>query len=149
MVLPFASPPPIPFPWVGQPEGHLYFSPPGQCLSKCWSEPSDVRRPLGNQGLCQPDVWLIRCALRTRYVQLLSGFVDTAGGFAGLVLPLSKCLVNRDSESDRVFLGEGISFIDRESLSWAKLGHPCRVLSFESRARGYEADGNLLMSGCR
>ena len=41
------------------------------------------------------------------------------------------------------------SFVDRESLSWAKLGLPCRVLSFESRARGYEADGNLLMSGCR
>ena len=38
------------------------------------------------------------------------------GGFAGLVLPLSKCLVKRDSESDRVFLGEGISFVDRESL---------------------------------
>ena len=72
-----------------------------------------------------------------------------SGGFAGLVLPLSKCLVNRDFESDRVFLGEGISFVDRASLSWAKLGHPCRVLSFESRARGYEADGNLLMSGCR
>ncbi|KRY04503.1 hypothetical protein T12_9261, partial [Trichinella patagoniensis] len=36
---------------------------------------------------------LIRCALRTRYVQLLSGFVGTSGGFAGLVLPLSKCLV--------------------------------------------------------
>ena len=46
------------------------------------------------------------------------------GGFAGFVLPLSKCLVNRDSETDRVFLGEGISFIDSESLSWAKLGHP-------------------------
>src|SRR3954463_2426119 len=28
LVLPFASPQPIPFPWVGQPEGHLYFSPP-------------------------------------------------------------------------------------------------------------------------
>ena len=82
-------------------------------------------------------------------MQLLSGFVGTAGGFAGLVLPLSKCLVNRDSETDRVFLGEGISFVDLESLSWAKLGHPCRVLSVESRARGYEADGNLLMSGCR
>ena len=53
--------------------------------------------------------------------------VDTSGGLAGLVLPLSKCLVNRDSESDRVFLGEVISFVDRESLSWAKLGHPCRV----------------------
>ena len=82
-------------------------------------------------------------------MQLLSGFVGTVGGFAGLVLPLSKCLVNRDSESDRVFLGEGISFVYRESLSWAKLGHTCRVLSFESCARGYEADGNLLMSGCR
>ena len=60
-------------------------------------------------------------------MQLLSGFVGTSGGFAGLVLPLSKCLVNRDSESDRVFLGEAISFVDRESLSWAELGHPCRV----------------------
>ena len=77
------------------------------------------------------------------------GIVDTSGGLAGLVLPLSKCLVNRDSETDRVFLGEGVSFVDRESLSWAKLGHPCRVLSFESRARGYVADGNLLMSSCR
>ena len=44
------------------------------------------------------------------------GIVDTSGGFAGLVLPLSKCLVNRDSKTDRVFLGEGISFVDRESL---------------------------------
>ena len=44
------------------------------------------------------------------------GIVDTSGGFASLVLPLSKCLVNRDSEIDRVFLGEGISFVDRESL---------------------------------
>ena len=33
------------------------------------------------------------------------GIVDTSGGFAGL-----------DSETDRVFLGEGISFVDRESL---------------------------------
>ena len=50
-----------------------------------------------------------------------------SGGLAGLVLPLSKCLVNRDSETDRVFPGEGLSFVDRESLWWAKLGHPCRV----------------------
>ena len=67
------------FPWVGQPEGHLYFNPPGQCFSKYWSDLSDVRRPLGNQGQCQPDVLLIRCALRTRYVQPLSGFVGTFG----------------------------------------------------------------------
>ena len=82
-------------------------------------------------------------------MQLLSVFVGTAGGLASLVLPLLKCLVNQDSETDRVFLGEGLSFVDRESLSWAKLGHPCGVLSFESRARGYDADGNLLMFGCR
>ena len=94
----------------------IFIYPPGQFSSECWSKSSDVRCPLGNQGLCQPDILLIRCALRTRYVQLLSGFVDTSGGFAGLVLPLSKCLVNRDSETDRVFPGEGISFIDRESL---------------------------------
>ena len=49
-------------------------------------------------------------------MQLLSGFVGTVGGLAGLVLPLSKCLVNRDSETDRVFPGEGISFVDQESL---------------------------------
>ena len=49
-------------------------------------------------------------------MQLLSGFVGTAGGLAGLVLPLSKCLVNRDSETDRVFPGEGLSFVGRESL---------------------------------
>ena len=49
-------------------------------------------------------------------MQLLSGFVGTSGGFAGLVLPLSKCLAKQDSEADRVFPGEGISFVDRESL---------------------------------
>ena len=38
------------------------------------------------------------------------------GGLAGLALPLSKCFVNRDSEADRVFPGEGLSFVDRESL---------------------------------
>ena len=72
-----------------------------------------------------------------------------SGGVAGLVLTCRSVLSYRDTESDRVFLAEGISFVDRESLSWAKLGHPCRVKTFESRARGYVADGNLLMSGCR
>ena len=49
-------------------------------------------------------------------MQLLSGFVGASGGFAGFVLPLSKCLVNRDAESDRIVLREGIFFVDRESL---------------------------------
>ena len=82
-------------------------------------------------------------------MQLLTGFVGTAGGLAGLVLPLSKCLVKRDSETDRVFLGEGISFVDRESLSWAKLGLPYRDLNFRKPCPRLWADGNLLMSGCR
>ena len=49
------------------------------------------------------------------------GIVDTSGGFAGVVLPLSKCLVNRDSETDRVFPGEGTSFVAVRAyngLSW-------------------------------
>ena len=47
-------------------------------------------------------------------MQLLSGIVGTVGGFAGLVLPVEMSC-NRDSESDRVFPLEGISFVDRES----------------------------------
>ena len=35
------------------------------------------------------------------------------------------------------------------SLSWAKLGHPCKVYTFESHARDYVEDGNLLIFGCR
>ena len=46
-----------------------------------------------------------------------------SGGLASLVLPLSKCLVHRDSESDRVSREGGLS-PRILSLSWAKLGHP-------------------------
>ena len=53
--------------------------------------------------------------------------IGTSGGLAGFVLPLSKCLVNQDSELDRIVLGGGFSSVNRESLSWAKLGHPCMV----------------------
>ena len=49
-------------------------------------------------------------------MQLLSGFDDTAGGLAGLVLPLWRMSCNRDAESDQIVLGEGISFVDHESL---------------------------------
>ena len=102
----------------------------------------------GNSGLAYPTSGSFECALRTRYVQLLSGFVGASGGFAGLVLPVDMSC-NRDSESDRVFPLEGISFIDRESLGWAKLGHPYRDLNFRKSCLRLWADGNLLMSGCR
>ena len=72
-----------------------------------------------------------------------------SGGVAGLVLPLSRMSCNRDSEFDRVFPLEGISFVDRESLWWAKLGHPCRDLNLRKSCPRLWADGNLLMSGCR
>ena len=71
------------------------------------------------------------------------------GGFAGLVLPLSRMSCNLDAEPDRIVLGEGISFVGRESLSWAKLGLPCRDLNFRKPCPRLWADGNLLMSGCR
>ena len=32
---------------LGQPKGHLYFNPPGQCFSKCWSEMGSLRGHLG------------------------------------------------------------------------------------------------------
>ena len=75
--------------------------------------------------------------------------VGASGGFAGLVFTIVEMSCNRDSESDRVFPLEGISFVDRESLSWAKLGLPCRVLNFRKPCLWLWADGNLLMSGCR
>ena len=70
---------------------------------------------------------LIRCCLENEICAAPIGIVGTSGGLAGLLLPLSKCLINWDSEFDRVVPGGGFSPVDRESLSWAKLGHPCRV----------------------
>ena len=59
-------------------------------------------------------------------MQLLSGFVGTAGGLAGLVLPLSRCLVTGIPSLIGTSWEEVYSLVDRESLSWAKLGLPCR-----------------------
>ena len=60
-----------------KPEGHLYLPPPppGQCSSECWSKLEHRAGPiLGNLdyiGTC--TLSLSGVALRTRYVQLLSG----------------------------------------------------------------------------
>ena len=120
------------FPWVGQPEGHLYFTPPGQCSSECWPElESCAAPPRGNSRFgfsCTERS--SECALRKRYVQLLSGFVGTFGRCCWTCFTIVEMSCNRDSESDRVFPLEGISFVDRESLSWAMLGLPCRDLNF-------------------
>ena len=81
-------------------------------------------------------------------MQLLSGFVGTAGGLAGLVLPLSRCLVT--------------GILSLIGLSWEKeypslAVRACDGLSWDSPAGYYLSkavpavmgDGNLLMSGCR
>ena len=52
--------------------------------------------------------------------------LDASAMFAGFVLPLSKCLVHWDPKFDRMSRDEGLS-LWIVSLSWAKLGHPCRV----------------------
>ena len=60
-------------------------------------------------------------------MQLLSGFVGTVGGLAGLVLPLSRMSFRTGIPSLIGMSREEVySFVDRESLSWAKLGLPCR-----------------------
>ena len=105
----------------------ILIKPPGQCFSKCWSKLSDVRGYQGQLWVGLPDVWLIRCALRTTYVQLLSRFVGTSGWLCWSCFTIVEMSCNWDSEPNHVFPLEGISFVDRESLLWAKLGHPCRV----------------------
>ena len=72
------------------------------------------------------------------------------GGLAGLVLPLSRMSWSTGIPSLIEMSREEVySFVDRESLSWAKLGHPCRDLNFQKPCPRLWADGNLLMSGCR
>ena len=101
-----------------EPEGHLILNPPGSCSSECWSklEPC-AAPPRGNSRFgfsCMESS--SECALRTRYVQLLSGFVGTFGRCCWTCFTIVEMSCNRDAESDRIVLGEGISFVDRESL---------------------------------
>ena len=49
-------------------------------------------------------------------MQLLSGYVGTTGGLAGLVLPLSRCLVTGIPSLIGMSREEVYSFVDRESL---------------------------------
>src|SRR3954464_14465796 len=62
-------------------KGHLYFKPPGQFSFDCWSKLEPFAAPpRGNSraGFSCTDC-SSGCALRPRYVQLLSGFVGTIG----------------------------------------------------------------------
>ena len=88
-------------PGFREPEGHLILTPPGQCSFECWSELSRLRGPLlETRGLVLLVGCLIRCALRTRYVQLLSGFVGTFGRLCWSCFTIVEMSCNRDSKTD-------------------------------------------------
>ena len=70
----------------------------------------------GNSGLAYPMSGSSECALRVRYVQLLLVFVGTFGRLCWFSFTIVEMSCNQDSESDRIVLGEGISFVDHESL---------------------------------
>ena len=72
-----------------------------------------------------------------------------SGGLAGLVLPLSKFLVTGipsliGSSWEKEY--PSLTMRACDGLSWDT---PAGFPTFESHARSYVADGNLLISGCR
>ena len=92
-------------------------------------------------------VLLVACPIRswpeTRYARLLSG-CRHAGGLAGIALPLSKCLVHRDSEDTSGYLEVEV-FPPQLVLVYDGLGWntPAGLNLTRSRARGYVALGYL------
>ena len=81
-------------------------------------------------------------------MRLLSRFVGTSGGFAGLVLPLSKCLVTGiprliGSSREKEYPSLNVRACDglcSETPAGVELSKAVPAVM---------ADGNLLISGCR
>ena len=124
---------------VARPTVIIILTPPGQCSSECWSElESCAASPRGNSRFgfsCTEHS--SECALRTRYVQLLSGFVGTFGRCCWFSFTLSKCLVTgMPSLIGLSWEKEYPSLTVRacDGLSWDT---PAGICTFESRARGY------------
>jgi hypothetical protein len=78
------------------------------------------------------------------------GIVGTPGGLAGFVLPLSKCLVHRDSEDTSGYLEVEV-FPPRLVLVCDGLGWntPVGLNLSESHAHGYVVTWKFIISGCR
>ena len=68
-----------------------------------WSNLSTAGGHQGKLWAGLPEVWTIRCAVRTRFVQLLSGFVGTVGWSCWSCFTIVETSCNRDSKPDRVF----------------------------------------------
>ena len=72
-----------------------------------------------------------------------------SGGFSGLVLPLSRCLVTGipsliGSSWEKEY--PSLTMRACDGLSWDT---PAGILNFRKPCPRLGADGNLLMSGCR
>ena len=121
-------------------KGHLILTSPGQCSSECWSKlESCAAPPWGNLRFgfsCMESS--SECALRTRYVQLLSGFVGTFGRCCWIGFNWSKCLVEPGYRvwSECLWRRSIPSLTVRacHGLSWDS---PAGIWTFERRARGY------------
>ena len=72
-----------------------------------------------------------------------------SGGFAGLVLPLSKCLVIRIPSLIGLSWEKEYPSLTMRACDGLSLGHPYRVLNFRKPCPRLWEDGNLLMPGCR
>ena len=94
MLFPFASLPPT-FPLgVINPSVFFILAPPGQCFSKCWSKLEHrAGLSLGNLGYVGTCTLSLSGRGLRRDTRGYYQGVGTPGGLAGLVLPLSKCLV--------------------------------------------------------
>ena len=97
------------FPTVGLPKGHLYLNPRASAplsVGPACQLPVATR---GNSGLAYRKFGQSECALRKRYVQLLSGFVDTFGRCCWTCFTIVEdVLKNRDTESARNVSGGGL-----------------------------------------
>ena len=73
--------------------------------------------------------------------------VVALGGLAGIVLPLSKCLVTGITSLIGSSWEKEYPSLTVRACDGAKLGHPCRVLNFRKSCPLLWVDGNLLISG--
>ena len=120
-------PPSLFFPWVSGAQGSSLFNPPRA------SAPLSVGPPCqppvatrGNSGLAYRKFGQSECALRTRYVQLLSGFVGTFGWCCWICFNLSKL-----SSRTRIPSMIGMS---REKVYPSLTVRACHGLSWDSPA---------------
>ena len=103
---------------LGSADSRVIFilNPPGQCSCECWSDTGSPRGHLREtRGLVLIVACLIRCPENEIRVTPI-GICRHIGWLCWSCFTIVEMSCNRNSETDRVFPGEGISFVDHESL---------------------------------